>query len=614
MKTLHSVWASISLAALVACGGGGGGGGGADNTEAPAEISSLSGVSLKGPAVKGSVVTIRPLNDDLTQKGVTYTTQTTNHLGEFSFVGSEPLSRYVELSVNGNYFDEISGGVSSDAVTLRALIDTAAGSRPNVNVITHMQFDRLKKLMAEGVDYAEAERQSLAEVVKAFGATAGADQFKSAYEMSFDGGGDSSAILLAISSQIMQVGHEARSDQGGSITSGLESYMFEFGQDVAADGELDDAGLKDQLLDAAFEMNIDAIKSNVMNYYSDNGSGIIAPNFEEWVDRSGDGGLPHRTEKAVPAFTLNEVVDGNAGVIITSNELTVTGVNAGERVQVELAEVDDDGNGFLRGSYSKDVVPSLFINGKRVKGNDGVSIGSATKDDIIQVQTISPVFNSTVALTLKIGSTIDTWEISTRSPVALYQSENSPAMFYYRDGEQDNFHDLLAGHKKFDAVPLMVETDITAKNLIVDLKYLRSGTPLSFAIYEDLDGVPGEKVFGTLTSFNEIFDREPVKYANSEESIKGLYRIGNNAVFLGDEGFMFNANQKYWLVYERAEDHGQTGDGPLNTETGITMTAAGKPAFGTFMFSNDGESWESHPQYTNFEGTFDIAPIFFLID
>lgn len=120
----------------------------------------ITGKLEKGPFLQGSKVTLYELNNNLSQTGKSYKTNTTNDLGEFSFDSSLTLnSQYAELETNGYFYNETEGEESRAPITLNALVDLSGKEMTNVNLITHLEFGRVKKLVQDGKSFKDAKNR-----------------------------------------------------------------------------------------------------------------------------------------------------------------------------------------------------------------------------------------------------------------------------------------------------------------------------------------------------------------------------------------------------------------------------------------------------------------------
>ena len=110
----------------------------------------ISGGSQKGPFVNGSSVTVLELGEEsLAQTGSSYEGKIKNDKGEFSLKVAKLVSPYVLLKANGFYRNEITGEKSKSPVTLYALTDLSERDEANVNLLTHMPYERSIYLAVE---------------------------------------------------------------------------------------------------------------------------------------------------------------------------------------------------------------------------------------------------------------------------------------------------------------------------------------------------------------------------------------------------------------------------------------------------------------------------------
>lgn len=132
----------------------------------------ILGLIEKGPFVEGSEVTLTDLNKDLSQTGKSYTTNTKNDLGKFDFGQALSLSSgLVELKTSGYFYNECKGRLSDSQITLKAIADTDGAANLNVNLLTHLEYARVKFLVKSGMSFKQAKEQAETEILKTFAIT-----------------------------------------------------------------------------------------------------------------------------------------------------------------------------------------------------------------------------------------------------------------------------------------------------------------------------------------------------------------------------------------------------------------------------------------------------------
>ena len=192
---------------------------------------SVSGIIEKGPFGQGSKVTLYELRKDLTQTGKSFKTQTTSHLGAFKIDGIELESPYVEMETNGYFYNEVKGEMSVAPITLNAIADITNRNSVNVNIITHLEFERVKKLVKDGSSFSSAKAQAEKELLKCFGIT---DEISTPENISITDNNRNASILLAISTIMLYNRSE------GDFTA----FMSKFATDFADNGLIDDLSVR----------------------------------------------------------------------------------------------------------------------------------------------------------------------------------------------------------------------------------------------------------------------------------------------------------------------------------------------------------------------------------
>ena len=224
----------------VACGTGkftmalnGGSGVVIDTTGYEVENASISGVSQKGPFVKGAQVTAYELDGSksLLQTGRTFSGNITQDDGRFNLSNVTLKSSYVRLSANGYYRNEVTGKNSTSPITLNAVTDLSSRNTVNVNLLTHLEYGRVARLMAESdgtLKIKTAKKQAEKEIFDAFHIDA--TGFGYSEDLDVFGKSDADAALLAISILL----------QGDRTESELTELLAELSEDLS-DGMWDAA-------------------------------------------------------------------------------------------------------------------------------------------------------------------------------------------------------------------------------------------------------------------------------------------------------------------------------------------------------------------------------------
>lgn len=233
----------------------------------------ISGVSQKGPFVNGSSVTVQELDDEtLAQTGGSFEGKIKNDLGEFSVKVKKLESQYVLLKANGFYRNEVTGEKSKSQITLYALTDLSNRDQVNVNLLTHLAYERTLYLATEeGFSVTEAKKQAESEVLKSFGIEG---DFSAAEDLNIFGESDQNAALLAIS--ILMQGDLSEAD--------FSECLANYAADIETDGIWNDSKTATKIADWAYSLwlnhSLGYIRGNITKWELS----ADVPVFEKYVN------------------------------------------------------------------------------------------------------------------------------------------------------------------------------------------------------------------------------------------------------------------------------------------------------------------------------------------
>ena len=395
-KQFQKIALVTALALLTACGGGSGGSSGGATTSGSYTIS--KGVAQKGPLQIGSTVTIAELDDNLNPTGKIFITEVTDNLGNFE-LGSTISTKLALIVAQGFFMDENTGDFTSSAITLRGISDLSVETAPSVNVLTTLQYIRLKNLIASGTPFQAAYKQSQEEVLKAFGV----DPLKitdlgSLYQMKIHGSSDPDGVLLAISATL---GKAAAMRNGSSTAAQLSDIMNTIASDLSQSGAITTNSVKTELTAAQIALDVSSVRTLVQNFYANRGITITAPAFEDWVSNDGTNSLPRRTQISPSTFTFSDSINARPNQSYTSPEITVAGLPDATNVNV----VVNTGS-------------TIIKNGTAISG-----LYSAAKNgDKLAVRTTSAAYGSSVSSTLSIGALSSSWRLASQAPANVNPS------------------------------------------------------------------------------------------------------------------------------------------------------------------------------------------------
>ena len=233
----------------------------------------INGVSQKGPFLEGSSVTMQELDENsFAQTGKSFKGKVVNDRGDFSIENVALDHPYVLLEVNGYYRNEVTGKKSNGSIFMKALADVSKQPKVNINLLTHLEYERVQTLMEQNnMSIEEAKRQADREIFAAFYADVDYDKVE---YLNIFGNSEGDAALLAIN--VLLLGEE-------SDASFMERFAL-MGQDFAADGVWNDSSLKMKIADFACKANrsgkLAEIRKNIESWKIAN-----VPAFETYVNR-----------------------------------------------------------------------------------------------------------------------------------------------------------------------------------------------------------------------------------------------------------------------------------------------------------------------------------------
>ena len=257
-----------------------------DGPEGPRSQQILGHIE-KGPFVQGSEVTLTDLNKDLSQSGKSYTTNTTSDLGSFDFGQTLDLSSgLVELKTSGYFYNECTGSLSISQITLKAIANTDGAANLNVNLLTHLEYARVKYLVKSGKSFKQAKEQAESEILKSFAIT---DKIASPEKVSLTDCDKNANILLAISSIMLYDKSEAE----------FSEFIAKFSNDIEKDGTIDNSQLKETIKKGQENCHPSQIKKKMEEYYQSKGSNVAIGNFSQFIDFNGDGVIDDKDEETL---------------------------------------------------------------------------------------------------------------------------------------------------------------------------------------------------------------------------------------------------------------------------------------------------------------------------
>lgn len=285
-----TVCAIVLLFGIMAC---------ADSDEAEESVhvqkSIISGTIEKGPFVQGSKVSLYELTAGLLQTGKAFVTQTFNDMGAFRFETPMSLnSQYVELETSGYFYNELKGELSASQITLNALSDVRNRNSVNVNLITHLEYGRVKALVQDGVRFSDAKRQAEKELLACFAIK---DEIISPEAISITDNSKSSAVLLAISTIMLYEKSEAE----------FSEFIAKFSSDFADNGRIDNPIIRNAIIQGQQNAHPKNVIDLMKAFYANRGVSFECDDYSSFIDFNGDGVIDENDKAFINLEPINIV-------------------------------------------------------------------------------------------------------------------------------------------------------------------------------------------------------------------------------------------------------------------------------------------------------------------
>lgn len=222
---------------------------------------SILGAAQKGPFKFDSPLTLREVllhDDTLTYTGREYIDEISSNKGDFVIPKVNLVYPYAVLEVRGLWRNEVTGEWSKDSMTLRALTDLTSRTEVNINLLTHLEYDRAVQLVNKGYSMFAAKKQAEYEIMTAFGFATTveySEDLKTFVPSTSENYGEN-ATLMAIS--LLFIGDRSEAE--------IQKAIADFKQDMAGDGEWNDAQTKADMADWAESFDCGSVRANVKSW------------------------------------------------------------------------------------------------------------------------------------------------------------------------------------------------------------------------------------------------------------------------------------------------------------------------------------------------------------
>jgi hypothetical protein len=247
----------------------------------------LSGAVQKGPLAAGSTIIVANLDARGEPTGTSLATTTSNDLGEFELEFA--ATNLVSITGTGFYYNEATGAMSAEAITLRGLHGGRGGGERQayVNTLTHLTFARVRKLIFDGAPLDEARERAELELQLELGiAPASFSAGLAGSQMNLLGGdSDANSYLFALSS-VMAFAAQVTDHE--HQTAALQALLDGIALDLEQDGALE-ASLRASIQDARLFLPTEDVEESFAAHLVTLESTAATPDLDRSIDHDGDG-------------------------------------------------------------------------------------------------------------------------------------------------------------------------------------------------------------------------------------------------------------------------------------------------------------------------------------
>lgn len=270
----------------------------------------ISGVSQKGPFLTGTTVTLYEMDSSsFEQTKNSFFVKLENDKGEFEINAKDLSSQYVTIIADGFFNNEVSGKKSLSRIQLYAISDLTNRNTINVNVLTHMEYERILFLVKkQGKSFEEAKVQAEKEVLSIFDIEAATEL--SAEDLSIGGTTQDDAALLAVS--VLTLG----TDMESSFSERISKIAF----DIREDGVLNDEQIKMDIADGIALYDLTSVRENIMNWKLFTSVADFETIVEGYWTKAYEIGLCSAERDAEIVENKNELSRNNGQFYVCENE------------------------------------------------------------------------------------------------------------------------------------------------------------------------------------------------------------------------------------------------------------------------------------------------------
>ena len=166
----------------------------------------------------------------------------------------------------------MNGDLSPAPLNLFALTDISNISKVNINILTHLEKQRVEYLVNQRKTFSEAKKTAQREILAIFGFKL--DNLEGSESLDISINEEDNAILLAIS--IILQGHRSVGE--------LTELLANISNNIREDGVLNNDTIIHELVYDTRNLSLSSIRRNIENRYRELNLNVTIPGFEKYIN------------------------------------------------------------------------------------------------------------------------------------------------------------------------------------------------------------------------------------------------------------------------------------------------------------------------------------------
>lgn len=252
----------------------------------------------------------------------------------------EYTSKYAEFEAeyNSSYYKQR----HSTYPKFKCITNIEDKDEVNVNILTHLEYERVKTLCKNGLAFDEAKKQAEKELLAVFGI---AQEIPNPEKISLTDNNDNAKIMLAVYSVLLDGNLYSYTDTANYAKA--YKLCTKISTDLGDNGKIDDKDLLSAIKQNKENCHPSKVVEYIKNCYKEQGKEIELPDFTKFVDFNGDGVIDEKDKETIddtPNISVDYTYERIRGAIGGAYYYTSNFINSQLSVEsIRLGKVQYDG-------------------------------------------------------------------------------------------------------------------------------------------------------------------------------------------------------------------------------------------------------------------------------